>query len=79
MCQDKKVFVVGDGVVTRFRMFSRLLVKLKMLLSLTLSAKLFALQMFASVVISSPHYTLQIKSPETISDFCISLFQALTH
>lgn len=60
-------------------MFSRLLVKLKMLLSLTLSAKLFALQMFASVVIWSLHYTLQIKSPETISDFCISLFQALTH
>lgn len=79
MCQDKKVFVVVDGVVTCLRMFSQLLVKLKMLLILTLSAKLFALQMFASVVISSPHYTLQIKSPETISDFCISLFQAPTH
>lgn len=79
MCQDKKVFVVVDGVVTCFRMFSQLLVKLKMLRILTLSAKLFSLQMFASVVIASPHYTLQIKSPETISDFCISLFQALTH
>lgn len=77
MCQDKKVFVV-DGVVTRFRVFSRLLVKLKMLLSLTLSVKPFALQMFALVVILSLHYTLRIESPETISD-CISLFQALKH
>lgn len=79
MCQDKKVFVAVDGVVTCFRMFSRLLIKLKMLLRLTLSAKLFALQMFDLVIILSPHYTLRIKSPETILDFFISLFQALTN
>lgn len=75
----KDVFYAVDVVLTHFRMFTRLLIKLKMLLSLTLSSKLFAFQMLSLVISLSLHHTLQIKRRGTISDFCISLFQALTH
>lgn len=79
MCGVKDVFYAVDVVLTYFRMFTRFLIKLKMLLSLTLSAKLFAFQMFSLVISLSMHHILQFKSRGTISDFCISLFQALTH